>query len=92
MESPRIADPSLGAVADVLAQADLAVLLGKKLDFTLKFGRPPTCDAACRFIQIDPDPEAIRRAARAIGAPDRIAITAVAVPERATVGHGSGGL
>ncbi len=79
MESPRgIADPSLGAVADVLAQADLVVLLGKKLDFTLKFGRPPTFDAACRFIQIDPDPEAVRRAARALGAPDRLVVTAVA--------------
>ena len=79
MESPRgIADPSLGAVADVLAQADLVVLLGKKLDFTLKFGRPPTFDAACRFVQIDPDPEAIGRAARALGAPGRIVVTAVA--------------
>jgi acetolactate synthase-1/2/3 large subunit len=79
MESPRgIADPSLGALADVLAQADLVVLLGKKLDFTLKFGRPPTFDAACRFIQIDPDPEAIQRAARALGTPGRIVITAVA--------------
>jgi len=79
MESPRgIADPSLGALADVLAQADLVLLLGKKLDFTVKFGRPPTFDAACRFIQIDPDPEAIRRAARALGAPDRIILTATA--------------
>ena len=79
MESPRgIADPSLGALADVLAQADLVMLLGKKLDFTLKFGRPPTFDAACRFIQIDPDPEAIQRAARALGTPGRIVITAVA--------------
>jgi acetolactate synthase-1/2/3 large subunit len=79
MESPRgIADPSLGALADVLAQADLVLLLGKKLDFTVKFGRPPTFDAACRFIQIDPDPEAIRRAARALGAPERIVLTATA--------------
>ena len=79
MESPRgIADPSLGALADVLAQADLVMLLGKKLDFTLKFGRPPTFNAACRFIQIDPDPEAIQRAARALGTPGRIVITAVA--------------
>jgi acetolactate synthase-1/2/3 large subunit len=79
MESPRgIADPSLGALADVLARADLVVLLGKKLDFTLKFGHPPTFDPACRFIQIDPDPEAVQRAARALGAPDRIAMTAIA--------------
>jgi acetolactate synthase-1/2/3 large subunit len=79
MESPRgIADPSLGALADVLGQADLVVLLGKKLDFTLKFGRPPTFDAGCRFVQVDPDTEALRRAALALRAPDRIIITAVA--------------
>jgi acetolactate synthase-1/2/3 large subunit len=78
-ESPRgVADPSLGAIADVLARADLVVLLGKKLDFTLKFGRPPTFEAACRFVQIDPDTEALRRAALALRAPGRIIITAVA--------------
>src|ERR1019366_2244181 len=39
MESPRgIADPSLGAFAQILAQADCILLLGKRLDFTLKFG------------------------------------------------------
>jgi acetolactate synthase-1/2/3 large subunit len=38
MESPRgIADPSLGAFAEMLAQADCVLLLGKRLDFTLKF-------------------------------------------------------
>jgi acetolactate synthase-1/2/3 large subunit len=79
MESPRgIADPSLGAVADVLAHADLVLLLGKKLDFTLKFGRAPAFDAACRFIQIDPEADAIRRAALALRDPGRIIITAVA--------------
>ena len=79
MESPRgIADPSLGAVADVLARADLVLLLGKKLDFTLKFGRPPTFDTVCRFIQIDPETDAIRRAARALRDPDRFIITAEA--------------
>ena len=42
MESPRgINDPSLGAFAEVLAEADLIVLLGKPLDFTLRFGRAP---------------------------------------------------
>jgi acetolactate synthase I/II/III large subunit len=39
MESPRgLGDPSLGAFAQVLAEADLVVLLGKPLDFTLRFG------------------------------------------------------
>jgi acetolactate synthase-1/2/3 large subunit len=79
MESPRgIADPSLGAVADVLPHADLVLLLGKKLDFTLKFGRPPTFDAACRFVQIDPEPESIRRGTLALRDADRIIVSAVA--------------
>ncbi|MFM9886828.1 MAG: thiamine pyrophosphate-binding protein [Burkholderiales bacterium] len=67
MESPRgIADPSLGAVAEVLARADLVLMLGKKFDFTVQFGRAPAFDSTSRFIQIDPDPEAIRRATTAI--------------------------
>jgi acetolactate synthase-1/2/3 large subunit len=56
MESPRgIADPALGAFAEILAAADFVLLLGKKLDFTLKFGRPPAFAAMCRFIHVDPD-------------------------------------
>src|SRR5262249_47213087 len=39
MESPRgINDPALGALPDVLARSDLIVLIGKPLDFTLRFG------------------------------------------------------
>ena len=73
MESPRgIADPSLGAVAEVLAQTDLVLMLGKKLDFTVQFGRAPAFPATSRFIQIDPDTEAIRRGALAIDDRQRI--------------------
>jgi acetolactate synthase-1/2/3 large subunit len=69
MESPRgIGDPSLGAFAQVLAQADRVLLLGKRLDFTLKFGRPPAFDAHCEFLQIDPDAEEIKRTRRALQA------------------------
>ena len=40
MESPRgINDPCLGAFAEILAEADCILLLGKRLDFTLAFGR-----------------------------------------------------
>jgi acetolactate synthase I/II/III large subunit len=68
MESPRgIADPSLGAFAEVLAQADCVLLLGKRLDFTLRFARPPAFDAACEFLQIDAEPEEFDRSARAVG-------------------------
>jgi acetolactate synthase-1/2/3 large subunit len=69
MESPRgIADPSLGAFAEVLAQADCVLLLGKRLDFTLKFGRSPAFDAACELMQVDAEAGEIDRTRRAVGA------------------------
>ncbi len=69
MESPRgVNDPSLGAFAEVLAKADLIVLIGKQLDFTLKFGRAPTVAATCRWIVLDPDAAMLDRAARLHGA------------------------
>ncbi|UHL62933.1 thiamine pyrophosphate-binding protein [Paralcaligenes sp. KSB-10] len=62
MESPRgINDPSLGAFSEILALADLIVLLGKPLDFTLRFGSSPFIDQNCRFIVIDPDQDLIAR-------------------------------
>jgi len=79
MESPRgVNDPGLGAVAEVLAEADLVVLIGKRLDFTMRFGRAPAFAPACRFIQIDPDPLALERTARACGNPERIILSAIA--------------
>ncbi len=68
MESPRgIADPSLGAFAEILAKADVVLLLGKRLDFTLKFGRSPAFDAKCEFLQIDAEAAEIERTRRAVG-------------------------
>jgi len=68
MESPRgLRDPSLGAFAEVLAQADLLVLLGKPLDFTLGHGRTPPFPADAGVIVVDPDPQWIDRASRALG-------------------------
>ncbi|KAB1079784.1 thiamine pyrophosphate-binding protein [Methylobacterium soli] len=76
MESPRgINDPGLGAFAQVLAQADLLVLVGKPLDFTLKFGEAPAVPADCRFAVIDPDPALIGRAP-----PDRLVASGRADP------------
>jgi acetolactate synthase-1/2/3 large subunit len=67
MESPRgIADPSLGAFAEVLAQADCVLLLGKRCDFTLKFGRVPAFHLECEFLQIDAEVEEIERTRRAV--------------------------
>lgn len=52
MESPRgVNDPSLGLLAEVLTTADVAVLAGKRRDFTLKFGAAFAPD--CRVIETD---------------------------------------
>ena len=69
MESPRgIADPSLGAFAEMLAQADGVLLLGKRLDFTVKFGQVPAWRADARLMQVDADAVEIDRTQRAVGA------------------------
>jgi len=66
-EGPRgFNDASLGAYAAVAARADLVVLLGKALDFTLKFGADPFAED-CRFIAIDPDGALLDRALRFTG-------------------------
>src|SRR5262249_12921594 len=53
-------------------------LLGKRLDYTLKFGKPPTFAQHCVFLQIDADAEEITRSQRAVGA--RLAARALASP------------
>ncbi|HEX3996683.1 MAG TPA: thiamine pyrophosphate-binding protein [Acetobacteraceae bacterium] len=66
-EGPRaFNDASLGAYAEVAKRADMVLLLGKALDFTLKFGGAPFT-ADCRFISIDPDGAILGRAARSRG-------------------------
>jgi len=60
MESPRgLKDPSLGAVASVLSQADVIVSLGKKLDFTTGFAQPPAISGSCQLYVSDPEPEVL---------------------------------
>ena len=77
MESPRgVADPSLGTFAEVLAQADCILLLGKRLDFTLKFGRVPAIAERCEFLQVDPEDDEIARTRRAVG--ERLLHSAIA--------------
>lgn len=67
MESPRgIADPSLGAFAACLSKASHVLLLGKRLDFTLRFGAAPAMHGDCELVQIDPDAEEIERTRRAV--------------------------
>ena len=61
MASPRgVNDPHLHMAVNKLNQADLVILAGKKLDFSLKFGQAPFSDG-CKFIQIDADAEAETR-------------------------------
>jgi acetolactate synthase-1/2/3 large subunit len=68
MDSPRgINDPSLGAFAEVLREADLIVFLGKAHDFTLRFADPPFVHSGCRFLVIDPDAAMIDRVRREKG-------------------------
>jgi len=79
MESPRgVADPSLGAFAQVLSRADLIVLLGKALDFTLRFGEAPHIAPQCRFIGIDADADQLARLRR--DKADRVLLAANADP------------
>ena len=67
-ESPRgIADATLGAFSALVARADLIVLLGKPLDFTLKFGALPGDGAGRRWVMLDPEGPILDRAARELG-------------------------
>jgi acetolactate synthase-1/2/3 large subunit len=76
MNAPRgLADPTLGALAGLLPEADLVVLLGKPLDFTTRFGRPA---AGARFIVLDPEAALIGRAQRLLG--ERLVLGAIADP------------
>ena len=67
-EGPRgFNDATLGRYGDVAKRADLIVLLGKALDFTLQFGAEPFISADCRFVSIDPDGVLLARAAEVKG-------------------------
>jgi acetolactate synthase I/II/III large subunit len=56
MESPRgVNDPSLGRLAEVLKQADVVLLLGKRLDFMLKFGK--VFNEHCRVLHANTFPK-----------------------------------
>lgn len=73
MESPRgLRDPSLGAMAEVVSESDLIVLAGKRLDFTVGFGRENVFGKTARVVVIDPDPAMLRRAEKLLG--DRLAM------------------
>jgi len=68
MESPRgLRDPALGGFAAALARADLVLLLGKSLDFTLGFGRTPAWNPDAQAIVVDPEAHLVERARNLLG-------------------------
>ena len=79
LESPRgLADATLGALPDLATRADLVVLLGKALDFSLKWAAAPSFAADVQVIAIDPETELTTRAKREKG--DALLFACVADP------------
>ena len=82
MESPRgLNDPSLGALVEIIQEADFIILLGKALDFTLQFGKDSAFGSHCRFIQIDPDQHVLDQGRRNIQDSQRL--TQILFPDTA---------
>jgi acetolactate synthase I/II/III large subunit len=76
LDSPRgVADATIGGFADIMRRADLVVLLGKALDFTVHWLEPPVADKSAGVIVLDPDGALVARAAREKG--ERLLIGAV---------------
>jgi acetolactate synthase-1/2/3 large subunit len=71
-----MADATLGAFTDVVRRADLIVLIGKALDFTLQWAAGPAFDPAVQVIAIDPDAAMLDRAASEKG--ERLAFGCIA--------------
>src|SRR3954469_4592379 len=68
LESPRgMLDATLGAFPDLVARADLIVLLGKALDFTTKWATGVAFDPSVRVIAVDPDSAMVERAKKETG-------------------------
>jgi acetolactate synthase-1/2/3 large subunit len=79
LESPRgLADATVGALPDLAKCADLVLLLGKALDFSLKWAAAPSFDPDVRIIAIDPEAELTARAQREKG--DALVFACVADP------------
>jgi acetolactate synthase-1/2/3 large subunit len=67
LESPRgLNDPWLRGAAALFAEADVVLLLGKPLDFSLRFGQAFRQD--CRVVAVDPEPVAGERVTLAVAA------------------------
>ncbi len=81
VESPRgLADATLGSLQTLAPRVDLVVLLGKALDFTLKWTAAPFAPDV-RVIAIDPDGALVSRAIKEKG--ERLVLGCVADSKRA---------
>jgi acetolactate synthase-1/2/3 large subunit len=89
LESPRgLADATLGALPDLVKRVDLVVLLGKALDFSLKWAAAPNFDPHVQIIAVDPEAELVARAKREKG--DALVFACVADPALAAESLGAG--
>jgi acetolactate synthase-1/2/3 large subunit len=74
-ESPRgLNDPWLHGAASSLAEADLVLLLGKPLDFSMRFGVAPAFAASCRFVRIADGASAHPRIGLSLAADPNVAV------------------
>jgi acetolactate synthase-1/2/3 large subunit len=86
IESPRgAADATLGGFSDVVKTADLVVLLGKALDFTIKWTSAPAFADGVKVISIDPDGALVARAATEKGADLAFGCVADTIPAAETL-------
>ncbi|PZC46401.1 MAG: acetolactate synthase-1/2/3 large subunit [Chloroflexi bacterium] len=53
------ADRALNETYRLVSQADVVLLLGKKLDARIGFGRPPSIAASAKVIQVEPSADAV---------------------------------
>jgi len=76
MESPRgVNDPALHAAVSSLPEADVIVLLGKPLDFSVRFGQAPAFAPGARMIRIDVDAAASERLVLSVAADPAAALS-----------------
>ncbi len=68
LESPRgLRAPRIGALADVMPEVDLAILLSIGPNFMLGFGQEPAFGTATQFICCNDDPDVLREATHRLG-------------------------
>ena len=63
-----LADGRVSDAAAHVSTADAVLLLGKKIDFMINFGEPPTFAPSCKFVQVEPSADLIGRA-RSVAVP-----------------------